>query len=639
MLEKVLRMLGSQKSGSDKVVEPAANPADRLPSTHDDVQPTHLRDLLSHYLSLESPTYAILVTGPWGSGKTHQVKDIIGEEDRYYVSLFGVQTVEQVHAEVLAATAPKLSAASNVLGAVMNGASSAGGLYALAGVASPVFNAILRRNLSTDRTLVFDDLERSTLNASDLLGVVNAYLDQGFRAVVIAHDDELTAAFKSRKEKVFGQTVRVEPNVNGAFAAFVAGIKDPRMADFVVSHQVQILKIFKLSNCGSLRILRHIVEDLARLSALLRDDHIANAPAMLELVTLFIVFDIESRCYRLERGSLRRRSDVRLNYLITARRRKDAEKPQYVKVYDRYRFFDLDSQLLPDKAAEAMFFDGVYPGDLIRAALDDSLYFSKPEDVSPWRLILRFDTLDEDIVQKAAQEMERQISNRSVTEPGEILHIFTVKLMMVAYGITEGHLDDVVASATSYVDDLRKSGRLPSRAPNDQPIGLYLEAHGGHSFWVEDLWAAHFRKIKEALLENQNLAFEDESPQIASGLLSLVEKGKYEELASLICVMSSGGSAYGRIPILHKIPAEDFVAAWLRSPPASHQGISKVLQNRYGVYRLDEEENAEKDWALRVLSILNRHAEEASGFRAARIRRLRPKVLIDLAESKEPKPS
>ncbi len=67
---------------------------------------THLEEYLKHYCSLNAPGYAVLVTGAWGTGKTFQVKESIPETDRIYVSLYGAQSVEKIHAEVFAADFP-----------------------------------------------------------------------------------------------------------------------------------------------------------------------------------------------------------------------------------------------------------------------------------------------------------------------------------------------------------------------------------------------------------------------------------------------------------------------------------------------------------------------------------------------------
>jgi hypothetical protein len=89
----------------DKLETPAIQPKHH--DRHEDL-PTHLEDYLGHYLSLDKPGYAVLVTDEWGAGKTYQVKGLIPQADRYYVSLFGVQTVEQIHAEVFCSCLTKI---------------------------------------------------------------------------------------------------------------------------------------------------------------------------------------------------------------------------------------------------------------------------------------------------------------------------------------------------------------------------------------------------------------------------------------------------------------------------------------------------------------------------------------------------
>lgn len=63
---------------------------------------TALANYLQYYSTLEKPGYAVLVTGPWGVGKTHQVKQVIPESQRYYVSLYGLDSVNSIHDAVLA---------------------------------------------------------------------------------------------------------------------------------------------------------------------------------------------------------------------------------------------------------------------------------------------------------------------------------------------------------------------------------------------------------------------------------------------------------------------------------------------------------------------------------------------------------
>ncbi|MEO1564433.1 MAG: hypothetical protein AAFR98_13435, partial [Pseudomonadota bacterium] len=60
-----------------------------------------------------------------------------------------------------------------------------------------------------------------------------------------------------------------------------------------------------------------------------------------------------------------------------------------------------------------------------------------------------------------------------------------------------------------------------------------------------------------------------------------------------------------------------------------------AIENRYSHGRLNSDLSAEEDWAYDVYQTLMRKVDEAEGFRAPRIRRVVPKVLIDLANQRE----
>ncbi len=61
--------------------------------------------------------------------------------------------------------------------------------------------------------------------------------------------------------------------------------------------------------------------------------------------------------------------------------------------------------------------------------------------------------------------------------------------------------------------------------------------------------------------------------------------------------------------------------------------IDHSLQNRFSHGQIDRELKDEKDWALKVLKELEARAKKEGGFRALRIRRLRPRVLLEIAQA------
>lgn len=630
-LRKVIKALRNVIGSKDAYVGPKRH-------QRENALTTHLEEYLKHYQTLENPGYAVLVTGEWGSGKTHQIKQVIPDAERYYVSLFGIQTVEQLHAEVFAVASPKLAKAAGFLDDASSTAASLGGFFALAGATPSVFNAVFRRDVKPDRTLIFDDLERSDLRLKDVLGAINSYVEQhGFRVVVLAHDEKMTAKFGKLKEKTFGQTIKVSPQTDDAFEKFLGQINHQRAKRLVEENRNAILAAFHASEVRSLRILRHVIEDLDRLAKTLLDEHIQNREAMAELVPLFVALNVEVRFSRLDRQALMKRRGVSMGYHMRAHGKTGdqlPEKPSLMVADERYPNIELESNLLSDDALCSIFVEGSYPAEAIHRSLNDSAHFLKPQNVAPWRVVINFDELDDDIVQEAVVKMEQQIEERSATASGEILHIFALKLMMVEYGVQAGTMDDVVKQAIHYLDDLRNGGNLPPRTTDWRWMDPFDQSFEGQGYWVTEAAKPYFKKIWDHLIASRELAFEDQLPEILKSLMGMV-RSESKQFFEHVSHTNNGENLYALIPLLHHIPAEEFVATWLDSPNENWRNVYYAIENRYSHGRLNSDLSAEEDWAYDVYQTLIRKVDEAEGFRAPRIRRVVPKVLIELANQRE----
>ena len=174
----------------------------------------HLKEYVDHYRTLNNPQYAVLVTGDWGVGKTFQVRSAIPRGDCYYVSLFGLSSTDDVVSAVYAAMFPRKALVKKAARGIGETTAEIPGFGSLAvsGLTSALVGAFLRQEVKTDKPIVLDDLERSGLKTKDLLGAINLYVEHnGCQVVVIAHDKKLKEKFADMKEKLFGQTIVIDP--------------------------------------------------------------------------------------------------------------------------------------------------------------------------------------------------------------------------------------------------------------------------------------------------------------------------------------------------------------------------------------------------------------------------------------------
>ncbi len=593
---------------------------------------THLQDYLNFYCKLTDPGYAVLVTGAWGTGKTFQVKNCIPDGERYYISLFGVQTIEQVHAEVFAAAFPTLNKAGRFVEQVSETAKGVGGLVALAGAAPTLFTAMFRRDLKPDCVLIFDDLERSRLPMEDVLGAINSYVEQmGFRVIVIAHDGKLAEGFLAMKEKTFGQVIRVKSQIKHAFNSFLGRILDQRAKEFVSSYGEVILDTFAQSGEESLRVLRHLIEDLERLFRSLTENHLGNDAAMRTLVALFVAFDIEVRTGRLNAKDLKNRSGTK--YVAALRANASAQaaaRPPLILANDKYPTIELEDNILNDDLLVEMFVDGLYDHSNIQASLDNSVFFLKPSDAPPWRIVINFDELDDVIVEEGRLAMQKQFDDREVTDSGELLHIFALRLMMADHGITEKTLEEEKDACRKYIDDLLIADRLPPRETDWRWWDSFDTAHQGYGYWVTEETRPFFKELWDHLILSRETAFERQLPSIAEKLLTLIASNAKMFFES-VSPTNNGDNPYAYIPVLYAIEPRVFVDTWLAAPRENWRYIKYAIDNRFEHGRLERDFPIEVTWADEVYRLLLERATNSRGLASLRIRRIVPKVFAQRA--------
>ena len=164
----------------------------------------HIEYFLSYYFELEnSPYYAVLLKGKWGVGKTWFLKEMMGNlynsdyrvKTHLYVSLYGIASFEEIENEFFRQLHPVLSSKGMALaGKIGKGLLKATLKIDLnddgksdASVTSQVPDINLPDYLSNTEglILVFDDLERASMDLENLLGYINYFVEhQGYKVVI-----------------------------------------------------------------------------------------------------------------------------------------------------------------------------------------------------------------------------------------------------------------------------------------------------------------------------------------------------------------------------------------------------------------------------------------------------------------------
>lgn len=286
----------------------------------------HIEEFLDYYLNVEqSPDYAVLITGCWGSGKTYFIRQYLGGEKktieellvkstRYvvvYVSLFGVKNREDIDRKILDILKPGLenekndciptvgALLTNIVGLTAGVAVAAGsGGFAAPIVAASVasskvlgdgvkffsekfINAMKKEDGSFKKTaIVFDDVERTDLPLPELLGYLNEFVEhRHIPCILLADKDKWEEAQKcqedkstlhrlsSTKEKVVGKEFQIQTSFDEVWNFWARKENHPvgdRAWNIIEKYNDLIKAILRASGVDNYRALRNTLSDFQR---------------------------------------------------------------------------------------------------------------------------------------------------------------------------------------------------------------------------------------------------------------------------------------------------------------------------------------------------------------------------------------
>ena len=178
-----------------------------------------------------------------------------------------------------------------------------------------------------------------------------------------------------------------------------------------------------------------------------------------ELVRCFTVFDIEVRRGNLPEQALKKRSEL----IVAAYSNFSVEvdddfimkfREKYRKLLDLYeKSHCLMCDQLSDELLAQMLINGCYDSHKICQSLDQSHHFLMANAPS-WRFIWSFVHLSEDVFSEKLKEFNEDFQMRRFVIPGEILHVFSLRLMLSTIGIIEDDKNKVVDELQQKYRDL-----------------------------------------------------------------------------------------------------------------------------------------------------------------------------------------
>lgn len=266
------------------------------------------------YIKCNENTGALLLTGPWGCGKSFLVKQIAKElnDEKFaavaVISLFGLDSISAINKSVKDEyTSLKLGTIRKATRKISRKISTLikDGL-AVAAIASPgtaglsaashglstalnydVFSFIdIQNTIGTDDNkrkfvIVFDDLERCGIaSKKDLLGAINNFIEnKQIKVIIIADEEKIRETdYDEYKEKLISRTLCMSADYESIIENIALSYKEVSNGyqSFLVENISLLKSVFFESNTFNIRTLKSILADFERVYTAWKESGVAT---------------------------------------------------------------------------------------------------------------------------------------------------------------------------------------------------------------------------------------------------------------------------------------------------------------------------------------------------------------------------
>jgi|GEM_PF-1457288 len=564
----------------------------------------HINDFLDYYLNLNEPQYAVLLSGKWGSGKTHFIEQFKSEHTNIRVvkiSLFGLKSKEDIHKKIVLEqfTFPKTSESiAKNLNGVLEKFTGINLNLTLSDIS--VESAI--KHVGKKKTVfVFDDLERMEMSFSEAFGYINQLVeDYGQKVIFIADDTHLKdrEEYQQFKEKIIGKTFQIEQDFDIAFTSFINELKNSK--EILQNNQSIIKTVFNMAGYKNLRILRQGMLDFDRLIGSFEDKFKNHIELMREIIQIFFALTFETKSGKLDIQALQEITMLRVGRMLNEEKA-DEELTPIEKVFTKYSFLSYEL-LLSNESWIDFFTKGILSLAKISTELNRSRYFLQ-EQREEWVKLWHYMRIEEDEFQNALQETREKIVKNEYKKPEVVLHIAGILLSL-------SDREMIIDSKEKIIDDLKKYIDLNTKNWDDLDKVDHHELSWNHSslgYMSEK--TEEFISIRDYLVDKAEEIRRERLKEKGDRLITYLSENNINELLDMLVAERNKEILY-RLPVFKFIEPQVFFDALLRVENKNIRDVFEILKNRYRSISAYEKESVleELNFWKEISNIVNAYS-------------------------------
>ena len=296
---------------------------------------------IEDYIYQKQISGALLLSGAWGAGKTHLIKEIAQEINQNnkaavaVVSLFGLDTISAIQQRLkeeyasfyIGKIGKKAHDLKKKTGRVVNDVLSVATIatdknIAVSSIAKGVSsflstsiydffevkNQVKKNGVTLPFILVFDDFERcNNIKIDDKLGIINEYLEnKQIKVIIVANEEKINQPqYKEIKEKLISRTIRLDSSFSVAIATTIVDSFDTDSNEynaFIEKNKPLLISAFQHSGYNNLRSLIACLNDFERIHDVWPESSVSSA-SLPEMLYKFCAYEYEAKAGHYRKAS------------------------------------------------------------------------------------------------------------------------------------------------------------------------------------------------------------------------------------------------------------------------------------------------------------------------------------------------
>jgi hypothetical protein len=450
------------------------------------------------------------------------------------------------------------------------------------------------------RVLVFDDLERCSINISNLLGYINQFVEHQNPGIIILADESKISDkdYLNFKEKLVGKSFNVVPDFENALKSFASEVKEPIIEKFVCDHIDFIKDLYSTkANRENLRTLRNMVLDLKRIFIYFPSKAKENPEILKDIFKFLMLFSIEISSAKIKSSDIAKLVHEYKSLYVSrslkatlgnssSNKSDEIDKDVDEKIikdiaqenYDLYFKFDLYNVFSSKEWWEKFFDKGlIYSEELTANIL--SKYFPDDKDTPNWRKLYYWRKLSDEKFKDLLSTVEAEYENKKFNDIGEVKHVFGIFLDLSDEQIINIGKEDILQSAKDYIDHLNNINKVP---PSQISI-LYEKVQDSFDNTVfASFNSPEFQQFSSYVDSIQESVRIKQLPDDAKKLIDIMISDQ-RKFYQMICLNNDVDSEYCTVPIFNQIDINHFTSKLFSMLPDDQSFVLLTLKERYKV--------------------------------------------------------